>query len=336
MYGVANGAEMLPCPHCGKELRRGMIRCRECGESVTEVDGDFVLTGHKLVASQERKCARCGCVLEPGVTDCPSCASAMLDELLMAPSSNPEVEVPGPKYGESRMTPLPEPPVRPTAPVAAKPARNVEAPVKPQPQRTKRKSNPDLAAVAPESKAAREVDDSPDEAGGSSSVETSAACAALLASLATADTTLRCEIATALGKLGDKAALGPLERFMVDPDIRVRRAVAAALILLGHPKGATLTSIAERAPAATITASPPVKPAKKKSSGGGGASLDPAMLKKVGGGLAAALLLGGGIWWWMSQPSGPVTRRRPVAKAPAAKKPAASAAKSPNRGVSVD
>lgn len=334
MYTVANGAEMLPCPHCGKELRRGMIRCRECGESVAEVDGDFVLTGHNLVPSQDRKCARCGCVLEPGVTDCPSCASAMLDELLMAPSSNPDVEIPSPKFGGSRMTPSPESPARPAAPVATKPARNVETPTKPQPQRTKRKSNPDLAAVAPQPPAAREVDDSPDESSGS--VETSAACAALLASLATADTTLRCEIATALGKLGDKAALGPLERFMVDPDIRVRRAVAAALILLGHPKGETLTSIAERAPAAAIAASPATKPAKKKSSsGGGGASLDPALLKKVGGGLALALLLGGGIWWWTSQPSGPAARRRPVAKAPA-KKPAASAAKSPNRGVSID
>src|SRR5262249_57330451 len=77
-------------------------------------------------------------------------------------------------------------------------------------------------------------------------VETTAACTALLASLSTADTALRCEIAAALGKLGDKAALGPLDRFMADPDIRVRRAVAAALLQLGPPKGETLLAIAQR------------------------------------------------------------------------------------------
>jgi hypothetical protein len=58
MDGLANGAETMPCPHCGKEMRRGMIRCRECGKAISEGDGDFVLTGHELKSSQDRKCPR--------------------------------------------------------------------------------------------------------------------------------------------------------------------------------------------------------------------------------------------------------------------------------------
>jgi len=138
-----------------------------------------------------------------------------------------------------------------------------------------------------------------------SRTSSSPACAALLASLAAADANLRCEIATALGKLGDKAALGPLERHMGDKDIRVRRAVATALVQLGHPKGETLLGIAERMPASSVLmlANPPAK--IKKSSGGGGGSIDQPTLIKVGGGLLAAAVIGGGIWMWMNSSPAP-------------------------------
>ncbi len=147
-------------------------------------------------------------------------------------------------------------------------------------------------------------------------VETSPACAALLASLAAADANLRCEIATALGKLGDNAALGPLERHMGDKDIRVRRAVAAALIQLRHPKGETLLGIAERMPASSVLmlAKPPAR--IKKSRSGGGSNIDQQTLIKVGGGLLAAAVVGGGIWMWMGSspsPKGKSRKGKPVA-----------------------
>ena len=84
MEGLANGVEMTPCPHCGQDVRRGMIRCRECGKPVVEipVEGDFALTGHELLSSQDAKCPLCGAVLESGATDCASCTSALLDQLL--------------------------------------------------------------------------------------------------------------------------------------------------------------------------------------------------------------------------------------------------------------
>src|SRR5207248_3462305 len=131
-------------------------------------------------------------------------------------------------------------------------------------------------------------------------------CTALLASLAKAEVVLRCEIATALGKLGDKAALGPLERHLGDQDVRVRRAVAGALVQLGHPKGETLLDIAERKPAAAVIASGSAasisKPKPRKSSGGG-SSIDSGTLKLVGAAIVAIGVVGGGIWWWMNSPS---------------------------------
>jgi hypothetical protein len=138
-------------------------------------------------------------------------------------------------------------------------------------------------------------------------VETTAACTALLASLSTADVVLRCEIAAALGKLGDKAALGPLDRFMGDPDIRVRRAVAAALVQLGHPKGETLLDIAERKPAAVALAKPPPKP---KKSGGSSMNVDPGMLLKIGGGIVAVAVIVGGIWMWMNSKPAPRAKKK--------------------------
>jgi hypothetical protein len=162
-------------------------------------------------------------------------------------------------------------------------------------------------------------------------VETTAACTALLASLSTADAVLRCEIAAALGKLGDKAALGPLDRFMADPDIRVRRAVAAALVQLGHPKGETLLDVAERKPAAAVLAKPPPKP---KKSGGGSMNIDPGMLLKIGGGIVAVAVVAGGIWMWMN--SKPSPRPRKKTGKPAATKTAPAGKARRGGGVKLD
>src|SRR5260221_9861453 len=90
MDSIANGAETISCPHCGNEMRRGMIRCRECGQSIVETDSEFALTGHELRPSQDPKCALCGAVLEPGATDCAACTSALLDQLLKGPDKSME------------------------------------------------------------------------------------------------------------------------------------------------------------------------------------------------------------------------------------------------------
>src|ERR1051326_1572997 len=102
MDGLANGVEMISCPHCGQDVRRGMIRCRECGRRVFEipVEGDFALTGHELLPSQDPKCPLCGAVLEHGATDCASCTSALLDQLLRGPETSAPVS--GPHSASSR------------------------------------------------------------------------------------------------------------------------------------------------------------------------------------------------------------------------------------------
>jgi cytoskeletal protein RodZ len=112
---------------------------------------------------------------------------------------------------------------------------------------------------------------------------------------------------------------------MGDPDIRVRRAVAGALVQLGHEKGETLLDIAERVPAAVMIAVAKSSKPAKKSSSGGGMNLDPGMLLKAGVGLLAVLLIGGGIWWWMNAPSSPPSKKKSAKstatkKAPTAKK----------------
>jgi hypothetical protein len=146
-----------------------------------------------------------------------------------------------------------------------------------------------------------------------------------LASLATADATLRVEIATALGKLGDKAARGPLERHMVDQDVRVRRAVAAALVQLGHPKGETLLDIAERRPAAAVISANKPSPASKPKRTGGGMQIDGAAAKKIGIAVVAIAIAGGGIWYAMSGGGGSSgsSRRTKKPKAKTGKKAAA-------------
>jgi hypothetical protein len=341
-----------------------MIRCRECGQSAKEEQGDFELTGHVLMPSQDSKCPRCGSTLDPAVTECPTCASQMLDELMSGPEPS---AVPSPHMTAERPMSIMEQRVRqaaahsavsehetpaefdtiadtsptrvrpgPKVPAKAKgasvtqpamnPARSSAAPPKgPAPVRSEKPAVADTPAP-------KSVMPAPEDEEAPAAVETSPACAALLHSLASADASLRCEIAAALGKLGDQAALEPLERHMGDKDIRVRRAVAAALVQLGHPKGETLLGIAERMPASSVLmlAKPPAK-VKRKS--GGGTNIDPRTLIKVGGGLLAAALLGGGIWMWMNSSPSPrgkgkkgksaATAKASAAKTKAKAKPAA-------------
>src|SRR5579863_755463 len=93
MDGVANGADTTVCANCGHEIRRGMLRCRECGQSTVEtvveenID-EFVLNGPELLPSQDPKCPLCGAFLEPGTTDCAACTSDLLDQLLNGPGAN--------------------------------------------------------------------------------------------------------------------------------------------------------------------------------------------------------------------------------------------------------
>lgn len=365
MDGFANGAEMISCPHCGADMRRGMIRCRECGQSTKETEGDFELTGHVLLENQDPKCPRCGSILEPGAVDCAVCTSQMLDQLMKGPPT--AVPAPGPHVAPPRQTSAAEPNLRraardefiefnttsesslrprPTgattakgataAPPATHPTRNPAAPSNPAPPNQAPAARTSKPPAAPPAKPADPSPPTPvaadpeEEDAPAASVETSPACAALLASLAGADANLRCEIATALGKLGDKAALAPLERHMGDKDIRVRRAVAAALVQLGHEKGETLLAIAERMPASSVLmlAKPP---AKIRKSSGGGTSIDQQTLIKVGGGLLAAAVVGGGIWMWMN--SSPAPRRgAKKAKAAATANKAPAAAPKPKAG----
>ena len=340
MSSLPGGADMVTCPHCGEEMRRGMVRCRQCGktptDSTTEVAGDFELNGHELVQSEEPRCGLCGALLEPGSDDCPSCTSALLDQLLKGPengagaappsdeqhwpsSAAAELRVrrarsgpPAPKQGlhlreisqsvgspsrsrsEQRATSRPAEAPR-AKPAAQSPAR-APAPRKERPARRSPEAAPEPAPEPAYSEPTEE-----ELVAGTTPVETSAACVALLASLAKADVVLRCEIATALGKLGDKQAMGPLERHMGDADVRVRRAVAAALVQLGHPKGQTLLDIAERKPAkeVLVASKPPRKP---RSSGG--SSIDGGTLKIVLGAVLALALVGGGAWYFWPKSSG--------------------------------
>ena len=355
MNGYANDADTIACPHCGHEMRRGMVRCRECGKPIAEAepsaDGDFELSGHDLIASSDPTCPLCGATLEPGATDCASCTSDLLDQLLKGPgaggapvpdshsgspwpssaaselrvrravpaaSSAPPAEPSGPEARpeEHQLRPRILPKASPKAPAAARPAKpQRKAPAASgEKLRADRVSSPARARMPadPESAEANEED----LTNATTPVETTAACTALLASLAKAEVILRCEIATALGKLGDKAALGPLERHLGDQDVRVRRAVAGALVQLGHPKGETLLDIAERKPAHAVIASGSAasmsKPKPRRSSGGG--SIDSGTLKLVGGAILGIGIVGGGIWYWMSAPaSSPRSKKKSAA-----------------------
>lgn len=341
MATLENSAESIPCRHCGSPVRPGMVRCRECGNLLSEVDNDFVLSPQIAVPAQP-KCAHCGMPLEPGIDDCPSCASALLDDLLKGPAEDTEPSVqlpasPAVKKADDRPQPRrSQPPQKPAGPAKSKaPTKgrsNMEddppglfddddAPTTPpvaQPSRT-----------APATKSVAEEKASPAGA----AVETSAACAALLASLATADARLRIEIVTALGQLDDKAALGPLEPHLVDQDIRVRRAVAAALVQLGHPKGETLLDIAERKPAAHVLSNPKAstapRPAPRRS--GGGMSIDGGTVKKLLVAVVVIVAVSGGVWYWMNKPSSGSPRRSRKPKSSATKKVSAVSKPAPTQ-----
>jgi|GEM_PF-5532707 len=371
MDGVANGADTTTCTNCGHELRRGMLRCRECGQSTVETvveenTDEFILHGPELLPSQDPKCPLCGTFLEPGTTDCAACTSDLLDQLLngsgekdasAATSGSPSAKSAAQLHvrravhvgNRDRATPGIGPSTKlreaPSLPRQSDPARTKGKGAAAAKQRNKPVSQyaaPDdfeaanqkavnQHAANQQTAADEEVPtaEASSEASASATVETSAACTALLASLATADAQLRCGIATALGKLGDKAAMVPLERHLSDQDVRVRRAVAGALVQLGHPKGQTLLDIAERKPAAAViqehrSAYTPPKP-RSSSGGGGGASIDSGTLVKVGGAILAIAVAAGGIWYFMN-PSTPSYGGK-KGKSAAAKKAAAKKGK---------
>jgi hypothetical protein len=331
-----------------------MVRCRECGKPVVEipVEGDFDLTGHELLPSQDPKCPLCGAFLENGAVDCAACTSALLDQLLRgpetsAPVSGPHSASPRPEVASAglrirRMVPpddgppgvsrLREPPrlseQAPAAefmdPIEAEAAAERSRPAAPKSGPPKsgmsRKNKPAPSGMPP--LAERETTaDNLDSA--TTVVETSSACTALLASLTGADAILRIEIAMALGKLGDQQAMGPLERHLSDPDVRVRRAVATALVQLGHPKGETLLDIAERKPANEVLSA--AKSSRSKPRGGTGASIDAGTLKLVAGAILVIAMVAGGAWYMFSGPSRPASSKKSKsattkkAKAPAKK-----------------
>ncbi|MBS0266257.1 MAG: HEAT repeat domain-containing protein [Planctomycetes bacterium] len=331
MATLENNIDTVPCRHCGSPVRPGMIRCRECRGLLVETEDEFTLAP-KIAAMAKAKCPRCQTPLEPGIDDCPKCASALLDDLLKGPEEEP-VARPFTNSGWIA-PPLSNADVRPREAGGSSaeraefiPLREVPSPAAAQPEPSIDDAPPGLfgdddepsapaAPVAPQQPTPKKREGS--SAGNKSSagkrrsgaksaekeVETSAACAALLASLATAasDANLRVEIATALGKLGDKEAMAPLERHMTDGDIRVRRAVATALVQLGHPKGQSLLEIAERRPAAaTLTMAKGTTVVKPKRSGG---SMDSDTLKKVGVGVIAIGLIAGGAWFFLGGKSG--------------------------------
>jgi hypothetical protein len=324
-----------------------MIRCRECGNLLAEAEDEFVLAP-QIAAVVQRQCARCGMPLEAGIEDCPTCASAMLDDMLKGPAESAAAPEPHEEAQAdleellanseaAKADEIPQPrriqlPQKPSGPAKSKTSAKSHSSIEDDPPGlfddaapTPRSPEPPRPART-KSPAAAEKSAPTDSA-----IDTSAACSALLASLATGDANLRIEIASALGKLGDKLAVEPLETHLVDPDIRVRRAVAAALVQLGHPKGETLLDIAERKPAAAVLAAPKwsagPKPKPKRS--GGGMSIDGGTVKNLGIALVAIAVVGGGVWYWMNSGSSRPSRKPRKAKSGTAKKVAAVSARAP-------
>ncbi len=114
--------------------------------------------------------------------------------------------------------------------------------------------------------------------------------------------------------------MGPLERHMADQDIRVRRAVATALVQLGHPKGETLLEIADRRPAKVVLTMAKGSPSPKPKRTGGGMEIDGDTAKKLGIAVVAIAIAGGGIWYFMNGGGSSGSRKKPKAKAKATKK----------------
>src|SRR5579863_3728356 len=95
MATLENNPDTTPCPHCGNPVRVGMIRCRECRGLLAEApsqeaDEDEFVLAPQVQALVKRACVRCGMSLEPGVDDCPNCASALLDEMMKGPEQAAE------------------------------------------------------------------------------------------------------------------------------------------------------------------------------------------------------------------------------------------------------
>ena len=347
MAPFVNNEDITSCRHCGSPVRSGMIRCRECGKLLAEADDEFVLAP-QIAAVVQHQCARCGTPLEAGSDDCPSCASAMLDDLMKGPAESaapPVRQAPGetdsrelPANPAAKKTDRPQPgrsqpPQKPSGPAKSKASAQSRSSIDDDPPGL---FDDDAATTPPSAeppRPARTKSPVAAEKGSpaDSAVDTSAACSALLASLATGDANLRIEIASALGKLGDKAAMGPLETHLVDQDVRVRRAVATALVQLGHPKGDALLNIAERKPAASVLSTPNASaaPKPKRKSSGGGMSLDGGTVKKLGVAVVAIAVVGGGVWYWMTSSGSSSTRRSRKPKSKPTKKVSAAAAPAP-------
>ena len=331
MATLENNMETVSCRHCGSPVRPGMIRCRECRGLLTDASDDqdeFVVAANVSVIDSKR-CARCGTVLEQGIDDCPSCASALLDDLMKGPDSEPvpppssrsweadpsthRLREPGTSSGSQtewvplREVPTPPPKNRSTESAPSKKTASIEDEPPGLFDDDEPAPRPKREPAAPKPAAAKKNE----EPAAESEVETGAASSALLASFAAADATLKVEIAAALGKLGDKAAMGPLERHLVDKDVKVRRAVAAALVQLGHPKGKSLLEIAEKKPAAEVMTTPKAPKPKRT---GGGMSIDGDMLKKMGLVVVVIGVIAGGVWYAMKDSSGAGGARRRTKK----------------------
>lgn len=338
MPTLENTPDVTVCPQCASPARQGMIRCRECG-ALLAGDDDFTLS-NGVAATEARQCAKCGSELDPNSEECPSCASAFLDDLLGSSAESiplqSSADAPtvaessvrrGPAGREAGCQATPRQDLSPRTGGSAGRAK----PSRPSKRRSSapstspddefpglfgdEESHPTKSVPAAPPPAAHLEEGEPDS-------RMSPACTALLASLASADAKLRIEIATALGQLGERAALEPLEAHLVDPEPGVRRAVAAALIQLGHPRGRALLDVAERKPA---TAVPGVRSVSSSNRGRrAGFHLDVDIFKKAGGVFAVAVLVASGGWYWMNDggdsPGSDLKSRR--AKIAAAKKAA--------------
>lgn len=303
---LTRDADFINCPHCNHQMRRGMIRCRECNGNIGE---DFVLSADVAAGvTTVRRCQRCDAPLDPDADDCRNCASQMLDQFLQAPAPV-EAEAPrrfkGPPAGitESRLRPPPRLP--PEVPKRSGKQRRKGAerqqPTGDDEAGTDALYESDTDAGSPRSgRTVSDFDRVPSAAAEPEQSAAGDACQSLLLALHTTDIAALCSVVMALGKLGDRSAMGPIERLMANPEIRVRRVAAQALILLGHPKGESLLEIAERRVAAAPAAQAHSVTAKKKSR----PPTDWAGLLKPAGALLTVAILGGGIWWWQGRPAG--------------------------------
>jgi hypothetical protein len=122
---------------------------------------------------------------------------------------------------------------------------------------------------------------------------------ALIQALSSNDAIVRCHAMVELGILGDRQALTRFDRLMGNADIRVRRAVADALIQFPQPNGELPGAIADR----QARAPPPHRQTETLalSCQGSRARADESHARWliVGGAIAAAFVIGG-IWTWWS------------------------------------